>query len=185
MHEPKVAARLIGKAKSPPSKVTLAQSNDFDVVLQQAKGIGVALCSDFVLASETMKLRTGYAAIGLSPDVGASWFLTRRVGVQRAKEWFMFSDAIDAKQCLAHGAVDALYPPDELVAATQAFVARLAAGARGSLAAIKRLCDGAAQRTLEEHLALEHELLRAGSRSADACEGILAFRERRAPKFSE
>lgn len=146
-------------------------------------GVGVALCADFVLASTTMKLRTGYAALGLSPDVGASWFLTRRVGVQRAKQWFMLSDAVDAQQCLEYGAVDALYPPEELAAAAQALVTRLASGARGSLAAIKHLCDGAARRTLAEHLALEHRLLREASHSADAREGIAAFIARRAPQF--
>jgi 2-(1,2-epoxy-1,2-dihydrophenyl)acetyl-CoA isomerase len=51
-------------------------------------GIGLALSADIVLAAESMKLRGGYTAIGLSPDVGASWLLTRRVGPQRAKHLF-------------------------------------------------------------------------------------------------
>ena len=63
-------------------------------------GVGLALCGDFVLASDTMKLRTGYAAIGLSPDVGASYFLARRVGAVRAQQWLMLSDAVDAQRCL-------------------------------------------------------------------------------------
>ena len=41
-------------------------------------GIGFALCGDIVLAAESMKLRGGYSAIGLTPDVGGSWFVTRR-----------------------------------------------------------------------------------------------------------
>ena len=39
-------------------------------------GIGFALCGDIVLAAESMKLRGGYSAIGLTPDVGGSWFIT-------------------------------------------------------------------------------------------------------------
>ena len=60
-------------------------------------GIGLALCADFVLAAASMKLRTGYAAIGLSPDAGASYFLSRRIGSERAKQLFMLSDPLSAE----------------------------------------------------------------------------------------
>ena len=148
-------------------------------------GVGVALCADFVLAAESMKLRTGYAAIGLSPDVGTSYFLTRRVGATRAKQWLMLSDPIDARECLRCGAVDAVLPDAELAPAVEALVARLRAGARHSQAAIKRLCDGAQSRDLASHLRLEHELLRRAAGTADAREGIRAFTERRRPGFED
>jgi 2-(1,2-epoxy-1,2-dihydrophenyl)acetyl-CoA isomerase len=148
-------------------------------------GVGVALCADFVLASTSMKLRTGYAGIGLSPDVGTSWFLARRIGSQKAKQWLMLSDAIDAQHCLEAGVVDSLHAEDELLPAAEALAHRLAAGARGSLGAIKQLCDGMPQRTLGQHLALEHELLAARSRSADAAEGIASFIGRRKPRFTD
>jgi 2-(1,2-epoxy-1,2-dihydrophenyl)acetyl-CoA isomerase len=146
-------------------------------------GVGLALCADFVLAADSMKLRTGYAAIGLSPDLGTSWFLSRRIGPQRAKQWLMLSDAVDARTCLAHGAIDAVYPEAELPAAARALAQRLARGAKDSLAGIKRLCDGQAGRRLGEQLALEHALLRERARSNDAREGVAAFLDRRAPRF--
>ncbi|KAF1066299.1 enoyl-CoA hydratase-related protein [Variovorax sp.] len=138
---------------------------------------------DFVLAAESMKLRTGYAAIGLSPDAGSSWFLARRIGALRAQQWLMLSDPIDSQRCLAAGAVDALHPDAELVAAGEALARRLAAGAPGSFAAIKALCADAPGRTLEAHLALEHRLLRERAGSADAREGVAAFLQKRAPRF--
>ena len=146
-------------------------------------GVGVALCADIVLASTQMKLRTGYAALGLSPDLGSSCFLARRVGTQRAKRWLLLSDAIDAQTCLQAGAVDALHPPAQLVEQAEALAQRLLRGARGSHAAIKRLCDGALDRNLSEHLALEHALLRDQTRTADALEGVGAFLARRPPQF--
>lgn len=146
-------------------------------------GVGLALSADFVLVSTAMKLRTGYAAIGLSPDLGTSRFLTRRVGSQRAKQWLLLSEPMDAPACLAAGAVDAIYPAGELDAAAQALAERLARGAGGSAAAIKTLCDGADRRSLAEHLALEHALLRERARSDDAREGIAAFLGKRAPVF--
>jgi 2-(1,2-epoxy-1,2-dihydrophenyl)acetyl-CoA isomerase len=147
-------------------------------------GVGLALCGDFVLAAESMKLRTGYAAIGLSPDAGASYFLSRRVGPVRAQQWLMLSDAIDSQRCLASGAVDAVYPDAELAAAGEALAMRLAAGASASFAGIKTLCGGAPGRSMEEHFALEHRLLHGRAGSEDAREGVAAFIARRAPRFT-
>jgi 2-(1,2-epoxy-1,2-dihydrophenyl)acetyl-CoA isomerase len=146
-------------------------------------GVGLALCGDFAYASSSFKLRTGYAAIGLSPDAGSSYFLTRRVGPTRAKQLFFLSDAVPAQQCLEWGIVDAVFPDEELLQEAQALCARLAASATGSLSAIKQLCDGVGGRTLVEHLALEKALLQARARSRDAREGVSAFLERRAARF--
>ena len=147
-------------------------------------GIGLALCADFVLAAASMKLRTGYAAIGLSPDLGASYFLARRVGAVRAQQWLMLSETIEAPQCLAHGAVDALYPDAELADAAEALTRRLAQAARGSLASIKTLCSGWHTRDLQAHFALERQLLVANAHGADAQEGVRAFTQRRPPRFA-
>jgi 2-(1,2-epoxy-1,2-dihydrophenyl)acetyl-CoA isomerase len=147
-------------------------------------GVGLALCGDFVLAAESMKLRSGYAAIGLSPDAGASYFLSRRVGPVRAQQWLMLSEPIDSQRCLASGAVDAVHPDAELAAAGETLVARLAAGASASFAGIKALCGGAPGRPIEEHFAMEQKLLRERAGSADAREGVAAFVERRAPRFT-
>ncbi len=147
-------------------------------------GIGLALCGDFALAAASTKLRTGYAAIGLSPDAGSSYFATRRVGPLRARQLFFLSDAIDAARCLEWGLVDAVHPDDRLLPEAEALCARLAAAATTSLAVTKRLVDGAPRRSLVEHLALERQLLEERTRSADASEGIAAFLERRAARFS-
>ena len=146
-------------------------------------GVGLALCGDFVLASDTMKLRTGYAAIGLSPDVGASYFLARRVGAVRAQQWLMLSDAIDAQRCLAAGAVDQVLPATELNAAAQALVDRLCSSAPASLAAMKRLSLEGPSLSLQAYLSLEQQLLKACARTADAREGTTAFVAKRQPQF--
>lgn len=147
-------------------------------------GIGLALCADFVLAAESVKLRTGYAAIGLSPDLGSSYFLARRVGTVRAQQWFMLSETIDAQRCLTEGVVDALYPDAELAGKAEDLVQKLARAASGSMASIKTLFNGLPARDLKEHLELEHQLLAARARSADAQEGVRAFIERRPPEFT-
>lgn len=146
-------------------------------------GIGLALCADVVLASEAMKLRAGYSAIGLSPDAGSAWFLSRRVGASKAKELFFFNRVLSAEECLQMGVVDRILPVAELASVAMEMAAQAAAAPVGSMTAIKRLCDGAATRALREHLALEKEFLLACSRTADAREGVGAFAQKRAPRF--
>lgn len=169
---------LLRLARSPAPLVTALNGN------VGGAGVGLALCGDFVLAARSMKLRTGYAAIGLSPDAGASYFLARRVGSVRAQQWFMRSEAIDAQRCLDCGAVDELHDDPELPAAAEALVTRLAQGASASFAAIKTLCGGAPGRSIDDHFALEHRLLRERAGSADAREGVTAFAARRTPAFT-
>jgi 2-(1,2-epoxy-1,2-dihydrophenyl)acetyl-CoA isomerase len=147
-------------------------------------GIGLALCADVVLGGESMRLRGGYTAIGLTPDLGASWFLTRRAGEARAKEIFFQNRALTAKECLAWGIVDAVHPDALLGAEADALARRLADGATAALGRAKALVDGAASRTLEAHLALEKESMVASSRTDDAREGLTAFVEKRAPRFT-
>jgi 2-(1,2-epoxy-1,2-dihydrophenyl)acetyl-CoA isomerase len=145
--------------------------------------IGLALCADFVLGCPSVKLRGGYAAIGISPDVGASYFLARRVGAVRAQQWFMLNETIDAARCLATGVIDALHPDEELAAAAEALVARLAQAAPRSMAAIKTLHHGFARRSMAEHLELERELVVGLTGTADAREGVRAFMDKRPPRF--
>lgn len=146
-------------------------------------GVGLALCGDFAYAAASMKLRTGYVALGLSPDAGSSYFLTRRIGPTRAKQLFFTNEALDAERCLAMGIVDAVFPDDRVLPEAEALCERLAAASTGSIAVIKRLCDGAGQRSLTDHLALERSLLEGRAREPDAHEGIDAFLARRAPAF--
>ena len=148
-------------------------------------GISVALCADIVLASSAMKLRGGYSAIGLSPDLGASYYLARRAGAVRAKNILMTNRSVSADQCLAWGIVDEVHGIDELPAAALALAQQLARGATGSLGGIKRLCDNALSHDLRTHLSLEREALLRCSISADGREGVTAFVEKRAPFFND
>lgn len=146
-------------------------------------GIGLALCGDIVLAAQSMKLRGGYSAIGLSPDLGASWYLARRAGAAQAKRILFLNQPIGAEECLALGLVDAVYPDQRLAEEARALVSRLAAGATASLGRIKELADGNGLRTFEEQLALEARHMIASAGSEDAGEGIRAFVEKRNPAF--
>jgi 2-(1,2-epoxy-1,2-dihydrophenyl)acetyl-CoA isomerase len=146
-------------------------------------GISLALSGNFVLASNSMQFCMGCSTLGLSPCFGISWLLARRIGVVRTRQWLMMGDVIDAKTCLAHGVVDALYPGYALANAAESMVSRLAMAAPRSSRAISRLCDALQARELAAQLELERQHVLRCACSDDATEGIRAFVEGRRPRF--
>jgi 2-(1,2-epoxy-1,2-dihydrophenyl)acetyl-CoA isomerase len=148
-------------------------------------GISLALCADIVLASTAMKLRGGYSAIGLTPDLGAAWYLARRAGAAKAKYILMTNKPVSAEECLRLGLVDELHSADELLPAARRLAADLASGATAALGNIKRLCDNAQPLELHSHLERERLALLRCAQTADSREGIAAFMERRAPHFTD
>jgi len=146
-------------------------------------GIGLALCADLVLAAESIKLRGGYSAIGLTPDVGGSWFITQRAGNARARQIFLTNRAISAEECLDWGLVDALHPDHALADSARQLAHQLANGPSLAQARIKTLTREAPHNTLEQHLDMEASFMLASGETADGHEGIRAFIEKRAAKF--
>lgn len=146
-------------------------------------GIGLALCADIVVAAQSMVLRGGYTGIGLSPDVGSSWFVTRLVGPARAKRIFFCNEKVDAATCLQWGLVSEVVPDAELQARAHALAQGLVAGAVRATGRTKALLDGALDRSLAEQMALEAEGMVASGLDAESGEGVAAFLERRAPDF--
>lgn len=146
-------------------------------------GIGLALCGDLVLAAASMKLRGGYSAIGLTPDVGATWVVTQRAGAARAKEIFLTNRPFSADECLRIGLIDAVHPDAELHQAARQLAHQLANGPAQSQARIKSLINHAAHRTLEQQLDAERDAMYASGESADGKEGVRAFIDKRAPQF--
>jgi 2-(1,2-epoxy-1,2-dihydrophenyl)acetyl-CoA isomerase len=147
-------------------------------------GIALACCADFVLASHTARLRAGYSAIGLTPDIGASWQVTRRIGATRAKQLFLLNQTLDAEQCLAMGLFDQLHEPQALAEVALQLAQTLAAGATQAFARIKRLCDQADRHDVASFMELESAALLASTQSADAREGVQAFIEKRPASFT-
>ncbi|WP_314972910.1 enoyl-CoA hydratase-related protein [Comamonas testosteroni] len=146
-------------------------------------GIGLALCADLVLASRHMFLRGGYSAIGLSPDLGVSAYLTQRAGAARAKYILMSNRAIAAEDCLRMGLVDELHEPEQLLTAATALAEELAGGPTNSLAGIKKLCDSAHRQDLLLQLGAEREAMLACALSGNSLEGVTAFLQKRKPVF--
>lgn len=80
-------------------------------------GVDLALAADLRVASSTASFTASFAAVGLVPDLGGSWSLTRSVGIAKALRFFLSGDRIGAADALEMGLVDRVVDADDLLAA--------------------------------------------------------------------
>lgn len=144
-------------------------------------GLEIALACDLRYAAEgSLRLGTPEVTLGLLPGNGGTQRLPRLIGRGPALELLLTGRQVAPDEALALGLVGGLFADD---AAFTAHVQRMAAGPPVALAAIKRCVHEGAERTLDEGLALEHDLIEQLFRSRDATEGLTAFVEKRDPEF--
>lgn len=145
-------------------------------------GADLALACDFRVVAESAYLQEKFVAVGLMPDGGGSYFLTRLLGAARTLELLMLGSRIDAAQAVALGLATSMTADADTEPAALALATTLALGPPLALARIKRAVHANAVE-LRQALAREREGQLALLGSADVKEGVRAFLERRAPKF--
>lgn len=146
-------------------------------------GCNLALGCDLVVAGESARFSEIFAKRGLSVDFGGSWLLPRRVGLHRAKELAFFADIIGADEAERIGLVNRVLPDADLDAFVDEWAVRLAGGPPIAVAMTKRLLDNAMNVTLEEALDDEGMAQTVNFGTHDTPEAIMAFAQKRAPRF--
>ena len=93
-----------------------------------AAGVGLAwaLTCDLVIASERAVIVPAFGRLGLIPEVGTSWALTRRLGYQGALAYYLRGEHIDAHEALRLGLVQEVVPHDRLLSAADEWCSRVA-----------------------------------------------------------
>jgi enoyl-CoA hydratase/carnithine racemase len=145
-------------------------------------GADLALACDFRVFAEAAYLQEKFAAIGLMPDGGGSYFLTRLLGPARALELLMLGSRIDAAQAVSLGLATSMTANADTERAALALASNLAQAAPLALSRIKHAVHGGGNE-LRAALAREAEGQISLLKSADFKEGVKAFLERRTPTF--
>lgn len=147
-------------------------------------GFSLGVSGDLVLAAESASFTMAYTKAGLSPDGGASYVLPRLVGLRRAQDLMITNRVLKASEALAWGLVTEVVPDAELPQWLEALAAKVAAGARGSNSAVKKLLLSTYSAGYEAQLEHEARHIAGNASSPDGKEGIAAFLGKRAPEFS-
>jgi 2-(1,2-epoxy-1,2-dihydrophenyl)acetyl-CoA isomerase len=147
-------------------------------------GLALALACDLRIMSRAAVLTTSYVKVGLSGDLGVSYFLTHLVGSARARELLLMNRKLDAETALQWGLANRIEGPEELRAAALGVARQLADGPAVAIRYMKQNLLRAETQTLPEVLESEAFGMARCGRTQDAKEAALAFREKRPPKFT-
>jgi 2-(1,2-epoxy-1,2-dihydrophenyl)acetyl-CoA isomerase len=147
-------------------------------------GLALACACDLRIAASSATFVPAFVNIGLVPDTGATYFVSRLLGYARAYEWLCSGRRLSAGDAHAWGLVTEVVEDGRLAARAADVAATLAALPTRAIGMTKRLLERAGLATLEEQLELEAELQSAAVQSEDFREGLAAFLEKREPRFS-
>jgi 2-(1,2-epoxy-1,2-dihydrophenyl)acetyl-CoA isomerase len=147
-------------------------------------GANLALACDLVVAAKSASFIQSFAKLGLIPDTGGTYFLPRLVGTARALGLALLGEKLSAEQAADWGLIWRCVDDAMFSSTIEQLVNALAAAPTKGLAATKYAVYHSPHQTLDAQLDLERDIMRELGRSDDFREGVTAFLEKRAPKFS-
>jgi enoyl-CoA hydratase len=169
----------LGTAVEQASLPVIAAVNGFAL----GGGCELALCCDFVYASDRAKFGQPEVGLGILPGFGGTQRLARRVGAARARELCMTGDAVGAEQALQMGLVNAVVPHAELLPRVREVAKKIASRGPLAISAVKRTILRGADMALASANELEVGAFAALFGTHDQREGMRAFLEKRPAKF--
>jgi 2-(1,2-epoxy-1,2-dihydrophenyl)acetyl-CoA isomerase len=146
-------------------------------------GMSLACACDLRIAADSASFVPAFINIGLIPDSGGSYFVTRILGPARAFEWLASGKRLTAVEAHAWGLVSEVVELDALAARAAGLAAQLAELPTRGVGMTKRLLDHAVTASLDEQLEREAQLQAAATQTEDFKEGVAAFLGKRPPRF--
>ncbi|MET0287102.1 MAG: enoyl-CoA hydratase-related protein [Polyangiales bacterium] len=147
-------------------------------------GVGLALAADLVLAAESAYFALPFVpSLGIAPDMGTSWSYPRALGRARAAGLMLLGDRLPAREAERQGLIWRACADAELASEAELLIQRLALLPPHAAQEVRAALDHADEHAYAEQL--DYERLRQGElvERPSFAEGVLAFREKRAPKF--
>jgi enoyl-CoA hydratase len=141
----------------------------------------LALACDFRIGVDSCEMFMPAARLGLHYYKSGIQRYVTRLGVDNAKKLFLTAQKIDAPEMLRIGYLTATAPAEALDAEVDRLATILAGNAPSAMRGMKRAINEFARGELDEEAA--NQRARDSMRGAEIKEGILAFSEKRAPRF--
>lgn len=145
-------------------------------------GCEIAMCCDFIIASEKAKFGQPEINLGIIPGAGGTQRLSRLIGMARAKMLVYTGDTIDANTALSMGLVVKVVPVDKLMTEAKEMARKLLSKSGVALLLAKQAMNGV-EATLSAGLDLEGQCFAGCFATQDQKEGMTAFVQKRKPDF--
>ena len=144
----------------------------------------ITLSCDIIIAAEHTRFAQSFIKLGLIPDAGGFYVLSKAIGVSKAKALVLTGDFISAEEGLAMGFVYKTCKLGDLRKEALSLAEKMAAGPSKAYAAIKELIYKSRFADFEEYTKIESEYQDVMGRTRDFTEGVNAFLEKRPPVFT-
>ncbi|MBC2669306.1 enoyl-CoA hydratase-related protein [Novosphingobium piscinae] len=141
-------------------------------------GAALAIACDITLAAKSARFQFGFVNVGLGPDCGTSWTLSRLVGPQRAMDLALSARPINGLEAERIGLVARCVDDDQLMSEASALAARLAALSAPAVRAIKQGLRSATMSSLDAALDAERDAQRLLGQTAEYRDAVLGFVKR-------
>jgi enoyl-CoA hydratase len=146
-------------------------------------GCCVALGCDFRIAAREARIGLNFNRLGIHPGMAATWTLPRLVGPAHAAELLYTGKLVDGEEAARISLVNRALPREDVLADALATAATIAECAPGAIRGSKRSLADTAERSIGDQLDIEAHEQSLNYESTDLTEGLMAAREKRAPKF--
>ncbi|MCL1960845.1 MAG: crotonase/enoyl-CoA hydratase family protein [Desulfovibrionaceae bacterium] len=146
-------------------------------------GLDLVCMCDIRIAAEQATFAESFVRVGLVPGDGGAWLLPRAVGRAKAAEMAFTGEAISAHEALTCGLVSRVVPLDSLLPEARALAEKIAANPGAVMRMTKRLLREGEHASLEAVLELSAGYQAIAHKTADHREAVMAFIEKRAPRF--
>src|SRR5262249_41484662 len=143
-----------------------------------------ALAADIRISADEAMFGQNFAKVGLYPDYGGTYFFPGLLGPSKAAEMFFYGGMIDSETSLQLGLQNRVVPAAQIEAEVKPLAKKIASGPPLAVRAVKKVLFADQKVALERALENEVEHQMKCFASADCLEGVHAFFEKRAPKFT-
>ncbi len=147
-------------------------------------GASVALACDLVVATKSASFLQAFSKIGLVPDTGGTWFLPQRVGMARAMGLAMLADKLPAEKAADWGLIWAAYDDAEFAAKVTRSPRNWRPCRPRRWCAPARPCTPRPATRSSSSSPSRAASCASWAGAPDYAEGVAAFMEKRAPKFT-
>ena len=143
----------------------------------------LAVAADFTIASDKAKFIQAFVGVGLAPDAGGLYLLTRSIGINRATQITMTGEPVSAEKALDWGIAYKVVESEKLEKTVSQLIKKLNRSSVNSFKAIKEMVWESEFAGWENYAKLELDLQKSLAFTEDFQEGVRAYSERRRPKF--